>query len=55
MQVASVIDLLREGSSGIWEVDMFLDAVNPNRNLRQAAVFSPDVGRNRRQATPSLP
>jgi hypothetical protein len=54
-QVASVIDILQKGSLGIWEVDAFLLAVNPHKNLRQAAVWSPDMGRPRRQATPSLP
>lgn len=55
MKVASVIDLLVAGSVGIYEVDLFLKAVNPGRNQRQARVFSPDVGRPRRQASPSTP
>lgn len=54
-QVANVIDVLSKGSLGIWEVDAFLLAVNPKKLQRQAAVWSPDIGRNRRQATPSLP
>lgn len=55
MQVASVIDLLEKKSSGIYEVDLFLNAVNPDRLKRQATVWSPDVARPRRQANPSLP
>lgn len=54
-QVASVIDMASKGSLGIWEVDAFILAVNPKRIQRQATVFSPDVGRPRRQATPTLP
>jgi hypothetical protein len=55
VQVASVIDLLKAGSLGIYEIDAFMNAVNPNRNNRQAVVWSPDIGRARRQATVSLP
>lgn len=54
-KVTDVIDILASKSLGIYEVDTFLLSVNPNKNRRQAAVFSPDVGRPRRQATPSLP
>ena len=55
-QIASVIDILEKGSLGIWECDAFLLAVNPSKNQRQAAVYSPDTGRQaRRQARPSLP
>lgn len=54
-QVASVIDLLVKGSIGIYEVDLFLNAVNPHRLQRQSTAWSPDIGRPRRQATPSLP
>jgi hypothetical protein len=54
-QVASVIDVLKARSLGIYEVDSFLLAVNPNRNQRRAAVISPDTGRPRRQATVSMP
>lgn len=53
-QVASVIDVLAKKSLGIYEVDAFLLASNPNRNQRQAIAWSPDIGRKRRQATPSL-
>lgn len=49
-QVASVIDVLEKKSLGIWEVDAFVLACNPNKNQRQAVVWSPDVGRPRRQA-----
>lgn len=48
-----VIDLLQKGSTGVYEVDLFLGAVNPGRNQRQATAWSPDVGRPRRQAIPS--
>lgn len=53
--VASAVDVVAKGGIGIWEVDLFVKSVNPKGNQRQAIVWSPDVGRPRRQATPSLP
>jgi hypothetical protein len=54
--ITDVLDLVRQTKGvGIWEVEVFINAYNPNRNQRQAAVWSPDLGRNRRTATPSLP
>jgi hypothetical protein len=53
-QVASVIDILSKGSLGIYEVDAFVFAVNPSKLKRNAAVWSPDIGRPRRQANPTL-
>lgn len=47
-QVASVIDLMKNGSSGLYECDIFLNATNPNRNRRPPAIFSPDTARPRR-------
>lgn len=47
-QVASVIDVLKQGGTGIYEVDLWLSAVNPNKGRRQAVIFSPDRGVNRR-------
>jgi hypothetical protein len=52
-QVASTIDILEKGSLGIWEVDAFILSVNPRKLQRQSAVWSPDIGRPRRQANPS--
>ncbi len=49
-QVANVIDVLAKGSLGIWEVDAFVLAFNPRKLQRQAVVWSPDIGRPRRQA-----
>lgn len=54
-QTADASDMLAAGQTGIYEVDLFLLAVNPKKLDRQATVWSPDVGRARRQATPSLP
>jgi len=54
-QVTDVLDILKTKSLGIYEVDAFVLAYNPGRNQRQTAVWSPDLGRPRRQATPSLP
>lgn len=53
-QMSNVMDILKSGSLGIYEVDAFLLAVNPTKNQRQAAVWSPDLGRPRRQANPSV-
>jgi hypothetical protein len=53
--VTDVMDVLKAGSLGIYEVDSFILAVNPCKNQRQASVWSPDTGRPRRQAIPSLP
>lgn len=54
-RTTDVIDLLQKGSTGVYEIDLFLNAVNPKRNQRQAVAWSPDVGRARRQATPTVP
>lgn len=54
--ITDVMDLVMKGGTGIYEVEVFLNSVNPNRNARQAAVWSPDLGRpGRRTETPSLP
>lgn len=51
-QVTDAIDLLRKGAgTGIYEVDLFITSVNPHQLDRQAQVWSPDLGRARRQAT----
>lgn len=51
---AAVVDIVnvmgKTGSTGIYEVDLFLRSVNPNRNQQQAQVWSPDIGRARRTA-----
>jgi hypothetical protein len=55
VRVTDIVDLVAKGSTGILEVEWFLNAYNPNRNARQAAVWSPDLGRpGRRTATPSV-
>jgi hypothetical protein len=53
-QVASVIDVVKDHGLGIYEVDAWLLAVNPTKAKRQAKVWSPDLGRNRRVPTPFL-
>ena|SRR3984885_4097189 len=52
-QVTSAVDMLKDGATGIWEVDLFILAVNPAKLQRQSTVWSPDVGRPRRQQSPS--
>jgi hypothetical protein len=51
VQVASALDLLKSGQTGIWEVDMFLRAFNPHCLQAKASVWSPDVSPVKRQAT----
>jgi hypothetical protein len=43
-------DFLDDGRTGIYNVDLFLRAVNPDKARRRARVFSPDLrkGRSRR-------
>jgi hypothetical protein len=53
--ITDVMDLVMKGGTGIYEVEIFLNSVNPHRNPRQAAVWSPDLGRpGRRTEKPSL-
>ncbi len=42
MQVASIVDALKEKGTGIYEVDVWLLAVNPTRLRRRAVAWSPD-------------
>ena len=53
--VTDVLDLLEKGMLGIYECDAFVKTYNPNGLQRQAAVWSPDLGRARRTAFPSTP
>jgi hypothetical protein len=49
--ITDIVNVMQKsGSTGIYEVDLFLRSVNPNKLQRQAAVWSPDIGRNRRTA-----
>lgn len=55
-KITDVLDLVAKGGTGIYEVQVFLNAYNPGGNRRQAAVWSPDLGRpGRRTERPSLP
>jgi len=47
-------DFLEEMRVGIYEVDLFLKTVNPNKAQKRSKVFSPDVPRARRY-TPAPP
>jgi hypothetical protein len=47
--ITDIVNVMQKtGSTGIYEVDLFLRSVNPNRLQRQAVCWSPDVGRARR-------
>lgn len=43
-----VMDIVKTGKTGIYEVDLFLRMSNPQQSSRQAAVWSPDMDRSRR-------
>lgn len=45
-------DFLKDGRTGLYEVDLFLKAVNPDNARKRARVFSPDVPRASRDTTP---
>lgn len=47
-------DFIQEMRLGIYEVDLFLKAVNPNKAQRRSKVFSPDLSRARRYTTKPL-
>ena len=43
------LDFLAEGKTGIYDVDLFISAVNPNGLMRRATAWSPEVrGKGRR-------
>ena len=52
-QIASVVDVLKTGGTGVYVADMWLSSVNPKQLSRKPRVWSPDIGKNRRQQYPS--
>lgn len=44
-------DFLKDGRTGIYEIDLFLKAVNPNNARKRAGVFTPDKPRAGRVTT----
>lgn len=48
--VTDVMDVIKSGSLGIYEVDAFILAHNPKKLARQSLAWSPDIGRPRRQS-----
>jgi hypothetical protein len=46
--VVDVMDFFSRGLTGIWEVDAFIEAVNPTKAKLPGLAWSPDVGRPRR-------
>ena len=42
-------DFLKDGRTGIYEVDLFLAVANPSKALKRAKVFSPDKPRGERR------
>lgn len=47
-------DFLEEMRLGIYEIDLFLKTVNPNKAQKRSKVFSPDVSRARRYTPKAL-
>jgi hypothetical protein len=45
MTVLDSQDFLDQGKTGLYEVDLFLRAVNPSKATRRAKVYSPDIPR----------
>ena len=52
-QIASPIDIINKGATGIEEVDLWILSVNPNKLRKQSVFLSPDRARGNRQGTPS--
>jgi hypothetical protein len=48
-QIASVIDIMKTGGTGIRTVDLWIMTVNPRKLRRRPKISSPDIGRNMRQ------
>jgi len=48
-QVASIVDVLKTGGTGIYEVDLFIMTVNPRKRRSETLVWSPDLASNQRQ------
>lgn len=46
--VANVMDILNQGSTGLYFIDLFVNTVNPNKLDRPARVLSPDLQPPRR-------
>ncbi len=43
MALIDPMDFIKEGKTGIYVVDMFLQAYNPSRQIKPPLVYSPDV------------
>lgn len=54
-QIASVIDIMKTGGTGIRTVDLWIMSVNPNKLRKRPRIWSPDIARNQRQQRPSVP
>jgi hypothetical protein len=48
IQFPNAVELLREGLTGLWLVDMFVQTWNPNRLKRRSSVYSVDRALHRR-------
>jgi hypothetical protein len=46
--IVDVMDFLKEGLTGIYEVDLFLHWANPSGSKMRSFVWSPDIGRPKR-------
>lgn len=53
MQIASAVDIMKSGGTGVYAADLWLASVNPKQHTRRPRVWSPDIGRQPRQQFPS--
>jgi hypothetical protein len=51
MTFADPLDFLQRGEVGLYEVDLWLNSVNPNKIMRRASVFRADAPRAPRNFT----
>ena len=53
--VVDVMDFFSKGLTGIYEVDLFVSTYNPSKARARTLVWTPDMGRPRREPTGGIP
>jgi len=51
MVLVDPMDFMEKGLTGVYQVDMFLQAYNPGKQIKKPTVFSPDVVNTGRRTT----
>jgi hypothetical protein len=54
MALIDPMDFMEKGLTGVYQVDMFLQAFNPGKQIRKPIVFSPDVNNFGRRQTDAV-